>query len=284
MAAKCKKCDPHEICEECPEWIFTLADLIMCMMGLFVVLWVLKTEGEKSQNPATQSQDMINFLAGFKDAFGYVPDPNSTNPVDQAILRQTKGAGEKGRTNSTPEGAQGTEREVTSVRQGDETLVGGRVLFEAGDDQLSTQARAALDQIAEKTRGIKLIIHVKGHASLDDFPPDTSAQNKLALSLRRAQVVSDYLVMMGVDPEVIRVIGASTYEPIQERTYTTAGHAQNRRVSIETTDILVSELRDTPKTATPVEESGSTTSPSETKPESESHDSEKPHDSGKHGH
>ena len=42
MAAGCKKCDPHEICEECPEWIFTLADLIMCMMGLFVILWVLK--------------------------------------------------------------------------------------------------------------------------------------------------------------------------------------------------------------------------------------------------
>ena len=39
MAAKCGKCDPHEICEECPEWIFTLADLIMCMMGLFVLLW-----------------------------------------------------------------------------------------------------------------------------------------------------------------------------------------------------------------------------------------------------
>ena len=46
MAKGCKKCDPHEICEECPEWIFTLADLIMCMMGLFVILWVLKPGGE----------------------------------------------------------------------------------------------------------------------------------------------------------------------------------------------------------------------------------------------
>ena len=30
---KCKEVE----CEECPEWIFTLADLIMCMMGLFVI-------------------------------------------------------------------------------------------------------------------------------------------------------------------------------------------------------------------------------------------------------
>ncbi len=40
MAKHCK-CKQEE-CEECPEWIFTLADLIMCMMGLFVILWVLK--------------------------------------------------------------------------------------------------------------------------------------------------------------------------------------------------------------------------------------------------
>ena len=41
MAKSACKCKETE-CEECPEWIFTLADLIMCMMGLFVILWVLK--------------------------------------------------------------------------------------------------------------------------------------------------------------------------------------------------------------------------------------------------
>ena len=54
MAKGCKKCDPHEICEECPEGIFTLADLIMCMMGLFVILWVLKP----SPSPKTGSTDI----------------------------------------------------------------------------------------------------------------------------------------------------------------------------------------------------------------------------------
>ena len=32
MSKKACKCAEVE-CEECPEWIFTLADLIMCMMG-----------------------------------------------------------------------------------------------------------------------------------------------------------------------------------------------------------------------------------------------------------
>ena len=58
MAKGCK-CDPHEICEECPEWIFTLADLIMCMMGLFVILWVLKpsVESKPTEAGATPQTD-----------------------------------------------------------------------------------------------------------------------------------------------------------------------------------------------------------------------------------
>jgi len=256
MAAKCKKCDPHELCEECPEWIFTLADLIMCMMGLFVVLWVLKTEGDKKQ-PAAMSQETINFIAGMREAFGYVPNPDSADPIDQAIIRQIKGPGERGRTETTPEGAQGTEREVTSIRASNQSLIGGRVLFPAGDADLNAQAKVQLDQIAEKIRGVRNIVHIKGHASLDDFEPETPAAAKLDLSIRRAQAVSDYLTMMGVSPDVIRVIGASTFEPIEERTYNAAGHALNRRVSIEVTDILVEQLQDREKTALQVEvESG----------------------------
>ena len=54
MAKPCK-CDPHELCEECPEWIFTLADLIMCMMGLFVILWVLKPgQNQKAGEPGSE--------------------------------------------------------------------------------------------------------------------------------------------------------------------------------------------------------------------------------------
>ena len=43
-ACKCKKVE----CEECPEWIFTFADLVMLMMGFFVILWVLKPAPEKN--------------------------------------------------------------------------------------------------------------------------------------------------------------------------------------------------------------------------------------------
>ncbi len=77
----CKKCDPHEICEECPEWIFTLADLIMCMMGLFVILWVLKPSPRDNPKNAL-SEEEITVIAAIKEAFGYVPNANSNDPID----------------------------------------------------------------------------------------------------------------------------------------------------------------------------------------------------------
>ena len=90
MAKAGCKCDPHEICEECPEWIFTLADLIMCMMGLFVLLWVLKpAPGEPKQTSEAQVQSDSRWLetvGEIRGGFGWVPDPSSGDPVDQVML------------------------------------------------------------------------------------------------------------------------------------------------------------------------------------------------------
>ena len=54
MAKSCK-CKKGEECEECPEWIFTFADLVMLMMGFFVILFVLKPEGKKGATSNTQA-------------------------------------------------------------------------------------------------------------------------------------------------------------------------------------------------------------------------------------
>src|ERR1700749_25975 len=90
MAAGCKACDPHELCEECPEWIFTLADLIMCMMGLFVLLWVLKPPpAAKSQTSAQKFASGSRWrerVGDIRGGFGWVHDPTGADPVDQVIL------------------------------------------------------------------------------------------------------------------------------------------------------------------------------------------------------
>ena len=119
--AKACKCDPHELCEECPEWIFTLADLIMCMMGLFVLLWVLKPTGNPKKDDAqAQAQDerWKETVGEIRGGFGWEPNPNSNDPIDQAIIRKRErlGAGKGGETLKAPRGAEGTDRDPHRLR------------------------------------------------------------------------------------------------------------------------------------------------------------------------
>jgi outer membrane protein OmpA-like peptidoglycan-associated protein len=247
-ACRCKEVE----CEECPEWIFTLADLIMCMMGLFVILWVLKQSGTPTAG-AGGEKDLNRMVGAIREAFGYVPDPNSNDPVDMQMIfdriRAMNGPGERGKMKMPAKGAEGTDPEVTSVRLGMQAVVGGRILFDKGQAKLDRSDIAGLDDIVMQIRGHRNIVMVKGHTSLDDLPEKATPEQKMDLSLRRAQLVADYLTSKGVSPDIVRVQGCSTFEPVQQRAYTPDMQAVNRRVEIEATSTLVEDLQDRSKPA-----------------------------------
>ncbi len=164
--AKCGKCDPHEICEECPEWIFTLADLIMCMMGLFVILWVLKPS-PKPEKPEL-NEDWVKVAAAVREAFGYLPDPTSKDPVDVHMLMRKieemdplKGPGDGGKTKLPRKSPQGSDPESTSIRTGKVSVEGGRLTFEPGDAALGPDVSRTLDEVADLIRGHRNIILVR---------------------------------------------------------------------------------------------------------------------------
>jgi outer membrane protein OmpA-like peptidoglycan-associated protein len=248
QACKCKEVE----CEECPEWIFTLADLIMCMMGLFVILWVLKPSA-KPDNPDQArllTDNYMETLAEIRGGFGWEPDPHSKDPVDQAMIRKklrNAGKGEGGRTTIKRAGAEGTDPQVTTVRLGKMVTVGGRLLFACGDATLTPDVKSILDQVIEEIRGHRNVTIVKGHTGPDDLPETAPSQEKMDLSLRRAQAVADYLIGKGVAPEVLRVQGCSTFEPVVERAYTPDVKAMNRRVEVDATATIVSDLQDPSK-------------------------------------
>jgi flagellar motor protein MotB len=257
MAAGCKKCDPHEICEECPEWIFTLADLIMCMMGLFVILWVLKP-GPKPEDKQKMTEEQIKVFAAIREAFKYEPDPQSQDPIDlQMLLNKLQklkphlGPGEGGETKLKRESAEGTDPEVTKIRDGKRVGVGGRLLFTPGGAVLSAEARRDIEQIADKIRGHRQIVFVKGHTALDDFKDDATPQRQRDLSIRRAQVVADYLTELKVSPDVLRVQGCSIFEPVVQRAYAEGQRTLNRRVEVEVTDTIVEERQDSARATVP---------------------------------
>jgi chemotaxis protein MotB len=261
MAKGCQ-CKKAAECEECAEWIFTFADLVMLMMGFFVILWVLKPSPSK-ENPEANA-DWIKVAAAIREAFDYVPDPQSKDPVDVEMLLEKlqkmklDGPGDGGKTNIHPQGPVGTDSEVTSIRNSLAAAEGGKLLFAAGSTDLTDSIKPVLSQIADIIRGHRTVVYVMGHTSLDDLPPDATAGQKMDLSIKRAQVTADYLVSLGVDPEIIRVQGCSTFEPVVSHVYTTESQSENRRVEVQATSTLVDDLKDRPATTQPTVEEPTT--------------------------
>jgi flagellar motor protein MotB len=267
MAGKncqCKK-SKHE-CEECPEWIFTFADLVMLMMGFFVILWVLKPAPSPHNDP-TANDDWVKVAAAIREAFDYIPDPQSKDPVDIEMLLQKlqkmkiNGPGQGGKTLVPKAGATGTDPEVTNIRQSLHATEGGKLLFSPGSAALTDGVKKALNEIADIVRGHRTIVIIKGHTSLDDLPDTSTAQQKMDLSIRRAQAAADYLMSVGVDPEIMRVQGCSTFEPLVQRVYTPDSQVQNRRVEVEATATLVSDLQDNHASTAPSTNDGITALP-----------------------
>jgi chemotaxis protein MotB len=254
MAKSCPKTKCPEP-EECPEWIFTFADLVMLMMGFFVILWVLKPpEGKQGGGNPEADAKWKATVAEIRTAFGWVPDPASSDKIDQFALKGfhvEPPEGKGGQTQNPPDSSRGVEPLVMNVRPGTHVSVGGRLMFAAGDATLSPETVRVADEIFKVIKGRTNITQVKGHAALDDFPDGTPSQKFMDLSLRRAQAIADYFVNKGMSPEVLRVQGCSTYEPISQHAYGAGAQADNRRVEIEVTDVIVPERKGTSKEGKP---------------------------------
>lgn len=262
------RCKKSAECEECPEWIFTFADLVMLMMGFFVILWVLKPSPGKAEQTPSANDDWIAVAAAVREAFGYLPDPHSKDPVDLHMLlklRHTinpvRGPKMGSRARVEQNSPEGTDPEVQSIRDGKHTTVGSRMLFDRGQASLTPGTRAQLDQAAGQIKGHFTIVQVKGHTAADDLPEGATAAQQMELSLKRAQATADYLVSRGVDAQVLRISGASVYEPVNVRAYTPEAIALNRRVEVEVTTTLVGERQGRPAD----EKSGSAGQPAETR-------------------
>lgn len=258
MAKSACKCKKAAECEECPEWIFTFADLVMLMMGFFVILWVLKPAPGKNSPDQAVDEKWLEVVEKIREAFGRMPDPESHDPVDvQAIMKKVeqldpsnKGPGKGGETKEPRQGAQGTDPLVMNVRPGTHVSVGGKLLFDPGDAKLTPATQKTLDEIARLIKGHRNIIVVKGHASLDDVPDRSGVadaskeQSLMMLSIKRADAAASYLISKGLSPDVVRVEGCSTHEPVVQKVYTPNSQILNRRVEVEATDTLVRERQD----------------------------------------
>jgi OOP family OmpA-OmpF porin len=100
--------------------------------------------------------------------------------------------------------------------------------FDFDKSVIKPEAKAKLDDLAEKVKGINLeVIIAVGHA--DSIGTDEYNQK---LSVRRAEAVKAYLTSKGIDKNRVYTEGKGEKQPVADNR-TSEGRAKNRRVEIE---------------------------------------------------
>jgi chemotaxis protein MotB len=188
-----------------PAWIVSFADMVILLMSFFVLL--LATSSQKTAT----DEDLLKILASVKVGFGYMPRPNSTDPLDIAafqVLSQRKrasgGSGNQWQQNAAIDGSKNKERDTWLKAQ---ATLGRPVYFAANSIKVPTTAASDLDEIAALIRHHYRAVVVQGHCSPDEAKQDPTEGHDLAF--RRAVALKKALEDRGVAASRLRLVTCS---------------------------------------------------------------------------
>jgi len=229
-----------------PEWVMTYGDLMSLLLVFFVLIVSFSKIKKEDMQEIKAEIEEIKESFGIRGGGGRLP--TQTDPALSFMnIRETVEAQQQDKpneSNSTEPGMEGSESQVTKVREGTQYTIGGRIMFEPGSADLSQQARAQLKRLVEKheIRGTNIILEVHGHAaSLELDGQDSAYPDLWALSHARAQSVFRYLTGEEVKlrPQRFRLVANADREPLAQRAYNAAQQTPNRRASVVWTGTLM---------------------------------------------
>jgi outer membrane protein OmpA-like peptidoglycan-associated protein len=111
----------------------------------------------------------------------------------------------------------------------EKNTVSATAVFDHGKAALKKEGRTALHALDQsiKARGVNVVdIRVIGYTDSEG-----TEKYNMALSIRRAEAVKEYMVSDGVAPSIMKVSGEGEANPVASNA-TAEGRAQNRRVDI----------------------------------------------------
>lgn len=208
----------HEEEEEsgAPEWLISFADMVMLLMGFFVILFALNVQpkggnpgggGDESEGVATQPQEIDpEFIEAVRRAFHNPLNPD--NPEDAELLDQIalRGAG-----NANSEGVAGAERDVRSPRDIDYFGEAVDVPFDRHGTDVSESSEKLVREFAARHQGRQNVIEIRGHA--DEVEAFKAPEKAMQIALARATEVAKRLSAAGIEWARIRITASGTTEP-----------------------------------------------------------------------
>ncbi len=241
--------------EGAPEWMVTYGDMMTLLLCFFVMI-VAMSEIKKDETKYIQAVASIQKVFGYRGGIGAVPTdlPPEVSPARREMAQMAKQLKQRMSKSADP-GQQGRHTTVKSIRDGMKFTVGGTAMFEEGRAELLAKAHGELREIADRLRGYRLKIEVRGHTSSAELPANSPfksnvnrrSDDHMGLSIARAKAVRDFLIGLGpergrIDSQRIRVTGVGDCEPLVDRAYEPDHREKNDRVEIIVTEALVEDF------------------------------------------
>jgi len=231
---------------EVPEWVVTFGDLMSLLLCFFVLL--VSFSEMKKPKEYQKVIDSVNEAMGFKGGMGlaHLLEQADNSMVSNQEERARRDGNERSTNKNNDDNVQGRETLVNIVQEGARHAIGGSVMFEVGEFELSKRNQDMIrESVAPKIRGLNYICPIVGHAwGLEE---KRSGLGFDELGYKRAQSVKDFLVReCGVDTSILRVETAGDTEPMSLSDGSGQAGGSNRRVQVYQTGRTVSQTHPDP--------------------------------------
>jgi chemotaxis protein MotB len=175
-----------------PDWVVIYGDMMALLLCFFVILFSMST----FQKPQIQNA-VASLQAGFNSQ--YSSDQNSIKrPTISLTARQIQ--------------LTGGNSSVQTVVFDTESIPGGIIRFELGEDELTDEGKQDLLAIIDKLRKVPFTILICGHES--NRNDDGVYRRELDLSYARAVAVYEFLVLHGLKREALQVMPMGKNAPL----------------------------------------------------------------------
>jgi len=239
MAKRRRKKGGNEI----PEWVVTFGDMMTLLLCFFILL--------QAFSELKRDHEYQRVITAVKEAFGYVggvgvlpvDDPPLKSMVQVLEAMAVKSNNDQTKVSrNTEQGIDGPHMRVTRIREGIMFTIGGPGMFEPLSARIREPVRREVLKLVPLLQGRRNKVEIVGHASSKYLPEDSPWRDLDELSYARAVAVKDLLAGAGIDDRVFRLKAVGDREPIRPRATDPVDAAENRRVDVILTEMLVDDL------------------------------------------
>ena len=190
-----------------PEWMCTFGDMMSLLLCFFIMLYSMSIIAPRRWQAIADT---------FKQEFGYQGSSNTKSKNTKTTTVVSESAAKSRRTAALTGGQpiaapEGDSTQVLEILLSGNTVKGGVILFEPGNEDLTEQAEQSLRSVLTTLRGSPQKIMIKGRVS----PSEGAGIYKQGSSLAYARAVKvlNKLVSWGLPKESFQIVAETGSVP-----------------------------------------------------------------------